>query len=144
VGRYSNDNYASMSIEMQMDILWCRDNKVDYVPLVFPGFSWANLQNNGLYDQFPRMRGDFLWRQVVGAKEAGATALFVAMFDEMDEGTAIFKCAETGYLPIIPAEGKRFVGIERGLGTDYYLWLTGEAAKWFHGNTGYSATKPQR
>jgi hypothetical protein len=64
------------------------------------------------------------------------------MFDEIDEGTAIFKCKKEGELPL-NGEGK-FVGIEKDLDSDYYLWLTGEAAKWFHGNGSYDVSKPMR
>lgn len=42
------------------------------------------------------------------------------------------------------SEGYKFVGIEEGLEPDYYLWLTGQAANWFHGDSGYSNTKPVR
>jgi beta-galactosidase len=143
VGRYNNDTYASVAAGLPGDIAWCRDNSVDYVPLVFPGFSWGNLKRNtALYNQIPRLKGDFLWKQIAGAKAAGAGSLYVAMFDEIDEGTAIFKCAEEGALPLFGE--KRFVGIERGLGSDHYLWLTGEAAKWFHGENNYSAVRPRR
>lgn len=143
VGRYNSDTYASVAAGLPDDIKWCRDNRVDYVPLVFPGFSWGNLkQNTALYNQIPRLKGDFLWQQAAGAKAAGATSLYVAMFDEIDEGTAIFKCAEEGKVPLFGE--KRFVGIEQGSGSDYYLWLVGEATKWFHGGKGYSHVKPVR
>jgi len=147
VGRYDHYKYDSMTSGLADDFKWCRENNVDYVPLVFPGFSWANLfRKPEIYDQIPRMRGDFLWKQVAGAKEAGANALFVAMFDEIDEGTAIFKCAEEGKVPVFGAvrSERRFVGIEEGLDSDYYLWLIGQAANWIHGASGYSQTKPQR
>jgi len=143
VGRYNYNSYETIAEGLSKDIQWCRDNKVDYVPLVFPGFSWGNLKRNtNLYNQIPRLKGNFLWQQVAGAKAAGARSLYVAMFDEIDEGTAIYKCAEEGKLPLFG--DKRFVGIEPGVGSDYYLWLTGEAAKWFHGVKGYSAEKPVR
>jgi len=143
VGRYNYNNYLSVAEGLPKDIQWCRENKVDYVPLVFPGFSWGNLKRNtSLYNQIPRLKGDFLWGQVSGAKAAGATSLYVAMFDEIDEGTAIYKCAEEGNLPLFGE--KRFVGIESGLGSDYYLWLVGQAAKWYHGAKGYSVAKPNR
>ena len=143
VGRYNYDTYASVAAGLHDDIKWCRDNKVDYVPLVFPGFSWGNLKRNtALYNQIPRLKGDFLWRQIAAAKAAGASSLYVAMFDEIDEGTAIFKCAEEGKLPIFGE--KRFIGIEQGLGSDYYLWLIGEAKKWFRDGKGYSSDKPER
>ncbi len=144
VGRYNATSYPQTAITTLIsDILWCGQNKVDYVPLVFPGFSWGNLKNDKtLYNQIPRDHGDFLWQQVVGAKSTGAASLYVAMFDEMDEGTAIFKCKKEGSLPL-NGDGK-FVGIESDLGSDYYLWLTGEAAKWIHGAGSYGMTKPIR
>ena len=143
VGRYDNNTYASVAAELPEDIRWCRENNLDYVPLVFPGFSWGNLRRNtNIYNQIPRLKGNFLWQQVAGAKAAGAKSLNVAMFDEIDEGTAIYKCAEEGKLPLFGE--KRFVGIEAGLGSDYYLWLVGEATRWFHGMPGYSVNKPLR
>ena len=59
--------------------------------MVFPGFSWHN-QHDGPLNEIPRLKGRFLWRQFCEAQRAGAAMLNVAMFDEMDEGTAIFKC----------------------------------------------------
>ena len=50
--------------------------------------------------------------------------LYIAMFDEVNEGTAIFKCTDN------PPVGKeiQFVGMD-GMPSDHYLWLSGEAAK---------------
>ncbi len=143
VGRYNADNYQAVAGEISSDITWCETAKVDYVPLVFPGFSWGNLKSDPtVYNSIPRKKGDFLWQQVWGAKNSGAKSLYVAMFDEMDEGTAIFKCARQAD---VPQNGdKKFVGIEDDLPTDYYLWLTGKAAQWFHGETGFSIQKPVR
>lgn len=144
VGRYNATNYATVAgLTLSGDITWCKNNKIDYAPLVYPGFSWGNLKNDkSLYNQIPRAKGDFLWQQIAGAKMSGAEALYVAMFDEVDEGTAIFKTLREGATPL-NGEGK-FVGIEPDLEPDYYLWLTGEGAKWFHGGTGYGAQKPTR
>lgn len=144
VGRYKTDNYASVTTPaLTGDIQWCADSHVDYVPGVFPGFSWGNLRKDpAQYNSIPRDKGNFLWMQIAGAKLAGATSLYVSMFDEIDEGTAIFKCAREGELPV-NGTGK-FVGIEADLESDYYLWLTGQAANWFHGNGTYSTTKPVR
>jgi hypothetical protein len=54
------------------------------------------------------------------------TMAFVAMFDEVDEGTAIFKVTNSP-----PTQG-HFVGLE-GLPSDWYLRLTGEGAKMLRG-----------
>jgi hypothetical protein len=94
------------------------------------------------YNSIPRNRGDFLWKQIAGAKLSGAEALYVAMFDEIDEGTAIFKTANQRDVPL-NGDGK-FIGIEDDLETDYYLWLTGQGTRWFHGEGSFSASKPQR
>ena len=144
VGRYKSETYATVADNtLPEDIAWCNANQVDYVPLVFPGFSWGNLKNSPtVYNQIPRLKGDFLWQQVAGAKQAGAQSLYVAMFDEVDEGTAIFKTKRENELPL-NADGK-FVGIEADLDSDYYLWLTGQATNWMHGKKGYSAQKPVR
>jgi hypothetical protein len=144
VGRYHSNNYSNLARPtLSSDLQWCNNNTIDYVPLVFPGFSWGNLKNNSaLYKLIPRNSGNFLWQQVAGAKAAGTHSLYVAMFDEIDEGTAIFKCLRTEDLPLNGS--KQFVGIENQLSSDYYLWLTGKAASWVHGDPGYSSTMPVR
>jgi hypothetical protein len=143
VGRYNAQQYNARNV--YDDIQWCKSNKVDYIPLIFPGFSWANMHKDpALYHQIPRLKGDFLWQQVFGAKDAGAQSLYVAMFDEIDEGTAIFKTALEKNTPLNGDDGLKFVGIENDLSSDYYLWLTGQAANWFHGGTGYTRAKPVR
>jgi hypothetical protein len=76
----------------------------------------------------PRLQGRFFWSQVVAAKRIGAEMLYVAMFDEVDEGTAIFKV--TNEPPV--GKGASFVTYE-GLPSDYYLHLTGLAGKIIRG-----------
>lgn len=128
VGRYDESNYDRIAGEtLRPDLAWCKQNGVDYVPLVFPGFSWGNLQNDPkLYELIPRNKGHFFWKQIAGAKDAGVESLYVAMFDEVDEGTAIFKCLRDNELPL--NDDGKFVGIDPELKSDYYLWLAGEAA----------------
>ncbi|MFT3680146.1 MAG: glycoside hydrolase family 71/99-like protein [Ferruginibacter sp.] len=143
VGRYGASNYNFMNV--YNDVQWCKKNKVSYVPLVFPGFTWGNMHKDpSKYDEIPRQKGNFLWQQIGGAKEAGAQALYVAMFDEIDEGTAIYKTALQKNTPLNGGGGFRFVGIEDDLTSDYYLWLTGQGTNWFHGQAGYSRSKPVR
>jgi len=50
--------------------------------------------------------------------------LYIAMFDEVNEGTAIFKCSNT---PPVSNVAK-FIDMD-GKPSDYYLILTGEAGK---------------
>lgn len=141
VGRYDENSYPQFKGLIRKDIEWCKSNGVDYAPLAFPGFSWKNMNGPGARS-IPRDRGNFFWEQVAAEKSAGAQMLYIAMFDEMNEGTAIFKCATNDHLPL-NGEGK-FTGIDNDLGSDYYLWLAGQAARWFHGESGYSSRKPVR
>jgi hypothetical protein len=64
-----------------------------YMPVVFPGFSWHNLNPGARLNEIPRRGGRFFWSQVEHALGAGNTMLYAAMFDEVDEGTAMFKVA---------------------------------------------------
>jgi len=130
VGRFSINGYKQSNVAE--DIQWCKENGVGYVPLVFPGFSWANMHNDpGIYNAIPRLKGDFLWKQIAGAKEVGAQSLYVAMFDEIDEGTAIYKVSNEDKVPLNGDSGLKFVGVEENLPTDYYLWLIGQGQAGF-------------
>jgi hypothetical protein len=143
VGRYNMNSYNPNNVAQ--DVSWTNLEKVDYVPLVYPGFTWGNLRKDpSLYNQIPRLKGDFMWKQITGAKVGGAKSLYIAMFDEIDEGTAIFKVKKESEVPLNGENGFKFVGIEQELQTDYYLWLTGQAANWFHGQGNYNNIKPNR
>ncbi|QJE97342.1 glycoside hydrolase family 71/99-like protein [Luteolibacter luteus] len=112
------------------DIKWCKENGVDYVPCVCPGFSWHNLSRSEFPDDIkppgsiPRQGGRFYWQQIFTAMNAGANKLYIAMFDEVNEGTAIFKVTDN---PPVSDQCK-FVGMD-GKPSDHYLRLTGEASK---------------
>lgn len=144
VGRYNSDSYRSVATKTLIeDIKWCKENNIDYVPLIFPGFGWGNLKNDpSSYNLIPREEGEFFWKQVLGAKLSGVESLYLAMFDEIDEGTALFKCLRNSEVPL-NGSGK-FIGIEDHLESDYYLWLSGEAREWMKGKNGYSSKKPVR
>ncbi|NEW81897.1 MAG: xylosidase [Mariniphaga sp.] len=112
------------------DIKWCKENNVDYVPCVCPGFSWHNLSRFEFPDDvkpsgsIPRQGGRFYWQQISTAINSGATMLYIAMFDEVNEGTAIFKCSDNP--PV--SDVAKFINMD-GKPSDLYLWLTGEAGK---------------
>lgn len=135
VGRIRNTNDVARHAENQIkpDLAWCAERKLDYLPVLYPGFSWHNMYGKALND-IPRNRGQFFWSQITAAKNAGATSLYVAMFDEVDEGTAIFKCTNT-------PPGENFVTYE-GLPTDYYLRLAGTAGKLLRGELPADAPQP--
>jgi hypothetical protein len=65
----------------------------------------------------------------------GVDSVYVAMFDEVDEGTAIFKVTSS------PPTQAHFVGYE-GLPSDGYLRLTGEGIRMLRGERALSADIP--
>ena len=111
------------------DLAWCREHGVDYLPVVFPGFSWHNLKDGAPLNQIPRLGGRFLWAQYVAARQAGARMVYQAMFDEVDEGTAIFKCTNTPP----PGGGQSEFLTYEGLPSDFYLKLVGEGTRLIRG-----------
>ena len=139
VGRYNQDTYPVFQARIVDDIAWCKQNKLDYVPTVFPGFSWQNLKPGAPFDAIPRNKGHFLWKQLAGALEAGAQMVYVAMFDEIDEATAIFKCSQE-----VPVGASRFLPYEKGIPSDHYMWLTGQAGRMLKKQLPFQKTMPVR
>jgi hypothetical protein len=135
VGRYDSPKKVGEYVEKTLkgDLEWCREHKLDYLPVAFPGFSWHNLMasrgQTAKLDAIPRLGGRFLWSQFRKYHEAGAQAFYVAMFDEMDEGTAIFKIRND------PPVGKTPFLAETGVPGDQYLWLTGQARQMLRGTS---------
>lgn len=129
IGRYHKVDFASGEFVANQvaDRTWCEREKIDYLPVVYPGFSWHNLKGDKL-GAIPRRGGEFFWNQFVATRAAGTQAAYIAMFDEIDEGTAIFKC--TNNPPV--GENVNFLDYE-GLPTDHYLRLSGEGGKLLRG-----------
>lgn len=140
VGRYSSPDSATQYAKQQMtgDLDWCDAHHLQFMPVVFPGFSWHNLNPQSRLDQIPRLKGKFLWTQYVQDKKAGATMIYQAMFDEINEGTAIFKCTNSP-----PTGASQFLTYE-GLPSDHYLWLVGTAERMLNGKVPESAEPPIR
>jgi hypothetical protein len=139
-GRYSTPAEAGTHATRyyKEDIKWCRDRSMDFLPVVFPGFSWHNLKPEDPLNRIPRLKGQFLWSQFAGARKAGASMVYVAMFDEVDEGTAIFKCTNDP-----PVGENPFVTYE-GLPSDHYLWLSGEGGRLLRGERPMQGSVPVR
>jgi len=109
------------------DLAECKKAGVGYLPVIYPGFGWTNLKGKRAAGAtVPRLGGEFYWRQFVTAAELGIDMAYVAMFDEVDEGTAIFKVTND------PPKEARFATYD-GLPSDWYLRLTGEGAKVIRG-----------
>jgi hypothetical protein len=109
-----------------------------YLPVLYPGFGWTNLKGPRAANQtIPRLGGEFYWRQFATAADLGLDMAYVAMFDEVDEGTAIFKVSNS------PPTQARFATYD-GLPTDWYLRLTGEGTRLLRGERPRIATIPIR
>jgi hypothetical protein len=143
VGRYGNntevDNFRVNQIVP--DLADCTSHGLDYLPVIFPGFSWTNL-NNGPFNQIPRNGGSFYWRQAYNAVRSGCTMIYGAMFDEVDEGTAMYKLAPTAAQ--LPAQGA-FVPLNidgYNLGSDWYLRLANQAGRMLRGEIPVTSNIP--
>lgn len=123
-GRYQSpsDVTRHAAICWGPDAEWCKASGVDYLPVVFPGFSWHNQKPDSRTDFIPRLKGRFLWQQYYEIAKLGIPMVYQAMFDEMNEGTQVFKVTNN------PPTGTPFVTYE-GLPSDYYLKLVGAAAR---------------
>jgi hypothetical protein len=134
VGRYSSPEQVAKHVRetVREDIEWCNSRKLDYLPVAFPGFSWHNLEarrgRKAPLNAIPRLGGRFLWSQCREFQKAGARMLYVAMFDELDEGTAIFKVRQDP-----PSTAETPFVAEPGVPGDQYLWVVGQAANALRG-----------
>ncbi len=126
VGNYGKDQSGEAHASTSA---WAEDKRdfeqrgALWIPVVYSGFSWDNLRKLPPGTSLiPRRGGKFLWEQFHALSKLGVDSVNVAMFDEVDEGTAIFKVTSSP-----PTQG-RFVGYE-GLPSDWYLRLVGEGTR---------------
>lgn len=145
VGGYINDAGADSWRDniIAPDLEALRGTGVAYMPVIWPGFSWHNHKNGTTpLNQIPRRGGRHFWRQAYNAATIGASMIYVAMYDEVDEGTAIFKIAENASQA--PSTG-RFVNLDadgEAVPSDHYLRLMGEVSRMLRGERPLSATLP--
>jgi hypothetical protein len=99
------------------------------MPVVFPGFSWHNMNRTAPFNPIPRRGGRFFWRQVDRALRARSTMLYGAMFDEVDEGTAMFKVAASPREAPVERPVVTMDADGKSLPSDWYLRLAREAQK---------------
>ena len=134
VGRFGDDAGADAYVNSVVgpDLVETRRLGLGYQPVVFPGFSWRNLMAQrsqpGQLNAIPRRCGNFMWRQVWNLLNAGSDSLYAAMFDEVDEGTALFRVEPLAdQLPV----GAQMISLNQdgcALPDDWYLRVTGQAA----------------
>jgi hypothetical protein len=128
VGRRTKDPATGYSIqntsEWAGDIEKCKANHVVFMPVFNSGTHIAGpppIPPAGPI--VPRRTGNYLWEQFVAASKTGViNSAFVAMFDEVNEGTQILKI--DNHPPVQAA----FLTYD-GATSDYYLRLVGVGAK---------------
>ncbi|MEG1887414.1 MAG: hypothetical protein RR177_04740, partial [Oscillospiraceae bacterium] len=133
VGRYKNlsgvEKYSGI---MKEDVKVCKARNQDFMPVIYSGHSWSNWypgdpKPNGI----PRRAGEFIWEQFKNAVGNEADTIFIAMFDEYDEGTSIAKAASDS-LSIPMQNNAYFLTLSADgtyCSTDYYLRLVGQMNK---------------
>ncbi len=150
VGRIANnDDVAKWTDMIRDDIQKAKSRGQEYMPVSFPGFSISNLtrntsqlslkysrinskystivenNENTKLNLIARAGGNFMWSQLYHWKKTGTDLLYIAMFDEVDEATAIFKLAPKEELSTSP---ELFLTLNTDgfdLRSDHYLWMTG-------------------
>lgn len=99
VNRFDSELTAALFVQFMIkpDLAETKRLGIDYMPVIFPGFScynlmhWTNHPEKAILNRVPRRSGEFYWKQVRELLAAHANMLYAAMFDEMNEGTALFK-----------------------------------------------------
>lgn len=138
VGRVMDANYPKW-IGGNFD--YCKAHGIEYQPCIYPGTSFYN-SNHTKQNLIPRKHGAFLWSQFATLREAGVKSAYIAMFDELNEATSIFRCAEDASMQ--PA-GKWFLPLDADgvhVSSDFYLRLTKDGAAMLKGQTPLQQTCP--
>jgi len=145
VGRYRSNVGADLHRLnlIEPDMAYTGPLNIAYMPVIWPGFSWQNLQQGtSPLNDIPRKGGEFYCRQAYNAISAGVNMLYVAMFDECDEGTAMFKLAcEQVDLPV----GAHLVPLNidgYSVPSDWYLQLGGRTGMMLRGEISLSRDLP--
>ncbi|BDI32041.1 lectin [Capsulimonas corticalis] len=140
VGRVVDSTYQPW---VSGDLAYCNANGMDYQPDAYPGTSFYNTNGpSSPKNQYPRNHGDFMWSQFAAMRNAGASSVYISMFDEMNEATSIFKCAEDSSM--IPANNW-FLTLDADgvhVSSDYYLRLTCDGGKMIKGQIPYQTAHP--
>lgn len=144
VGRYNKNNMqAWYNLHIPIDLAFCEKYDIDYQPVIWSGFGWTNMGNNGRPNFPPRDAGEFLWDQAYILKnEYGIDTVYFAMWDEYDEGTAIMKAA-TDYFEI-PTDQYFLTYATDGwwLSNDFYLRVADAALDMMQGEIPLQDTNP--
>jgi hypothetical protein len=141
VGRRITDSTTNYKIQNTTlwdgDIAKCKENNVIFIPVLNSGTHKAGPPPpTADLISVPRRMGNYLWEQFIQASKKGViNSAFIAMFDEINEGTQIFKVTNK------PPVQAPFITYE-GATNDYYLRLVGYGGKLLKSGAPVPATNP--
>jgi hypothetical protein len=144
VGRINSLSSAdSYKTTTSAEVAYAAAHHLLYMPVIFPGFSFHNQSSANALNQIPRLGGQFLWDQAANDVSAGATTLYGAMFDEVNEGTALFKTAPTsaespGGMQMVPTNSDGY----SQLPSDWYLKVSDYIGRMTRGEIPNTKTLP--
>ena len=123
------------------DSAFFRNRGQDFYPHIWPGFSWAHLKQMPASSAYTnREGGQFYWDKGRDSiKAGGADRLFVGMFDEYDEGTAIAPMTDNP--PDSWQDYGRFLN-NQGKPADWWMMLTDELKRMMYGQRIETGTLP--
>jgi hypothetical protein len=141
VGRALKDPVTGYKIQNTSlwagDIEKCKANNVLFMPVFNSGTHIAGPPPiPPAVPVVPRRTGNYLWEQFVAAsKTGGINSVFIAMFDEINEGTQIMKIDNKPpvQFPFLTYDGAT---------SDYYLRLVGIGGKMLKNGTPITTTIP--
>lgn len=96
------------------DSQWCRNAGILFAPNCWPGFDWSHQRPASL--PYKRYGGDFMWAQAYHEiAVAGVHAFYIGMYDEIDEGTQIFKVHRKKDAPSNAGKGDFYIKYVNGV-----------------------------
>ena len=126
---------------------------IDYMPVIWPGFSNGNKSVGehtiiGGHNKVPRDNGAFIWHQLGIIKSLGVKSALISSFDNLNDGTAMFKLvAQSEALPALKEEelnmGYQMMALDvdgHQVGSDQYLKLSEMIGAVIRDNTPFGQT----
>jgi hypothetical protein len=147
VGRFKDQAGAQKWMENVVipDMKECARLGIDYIPAIYPSYSYHNSDLSKPYNAIPRLGGQFYWSQVNNLVSANATMIYNAIFDEVDEGTAMYKVSPSAATQPVMPENRRFLPLDADgekLPSDWYLKLADYAGRALRKEIVPTATRP--
>jgi hypothetical protein len=129
---------SSTDLNTQKELLESWGMKI--LPHAWPGFSWCNLKMLAPGSSYTaRSGGQFYWDRLTNALSCGADQIFLGMFDEYDEGTAIMPMSDDH--PAAYSEWGQYIDND-GDDPFRYLQLSSAAREILQGRRSLSAGLP--